>query len=437
MMKLLSRCIHIIMLILTLFLFMAFQYFNIIGSVLILCIFLTLFLNKNKVHFKERIYLNIAIIVMIVIGCISKYSIKMISCEIILIFLLTNLIIDIYDWKNLTKSLLSKLIGGIGYFSLIIVFIVNALLLYNVVNPDALVIHMQSGEANYPENTGEKYRVINEIEVYEDVVYESKYPNNTYTVYVSKENKGVFFYIHGGGLVIGDKDLDSQNMYLNSMVNAGYSVVTVDYVLAPQNPYPQALFQVNEAFKYFVDHAHDYGLDTNRIIVGGDSSGAMLSGLLATVNTNEKYAEQMNITPALQNQDVEIKGFVSISGLVDIRRYDETGVFLIDWLFNTWGRSALQNIDFNVSEEAYMASLLEHVNSSFPNSYISDGNLATFTEQGKDLVEKLSDLGVSVEYNFPERSEGILIHDWELDITNDKALENFNRTIQFMDLYMK
>lgn len=123
----------------------------------------------------------------------------------------------------------------------------------NVFNPDILSVLTQGGAADYPV-TEETVSVRDDgVTVYEDVTYASDYPNNTYTVYVTPGAKGMVFYIHGGGLVKEDKM--EREAYLSEIVKAGFNVVTVDYCLAPQSPYPASTLQVNEALKFFVDEA--------------------------------------------------------------------------------------------------------------------------------------------------------------------------------------
>ena len=314
--------------------------------------------------------------------------------------------------------------------------ILLAAALAGVFAPDAVSLCMQriadaraaGAEEQRPQWTGG-------VRVYADVPYPSDWPNSTYTVYAAPENRGTFFYVHGGGLVSGDKDLPVQNTYLFELVNAGYNVVTVNYVLAPQFRYPAAIRQINEALRFFVGEAEErYGIDPHRIAVGGDSAGAQLSGQLVNLQTSPDYAARMGIRPALDGTGIRLMGYVSVSGLVDMPRYGKTGFFVMDWFFDIWGRSAFGDDDYALSEAAAEASVLRHVTASFPPSYLSDGNTASFYAQGKDLAERLRELGVPVTSNFPGRSEGHLLHDYELKgMTEPHAAENMEKTLAWFD----
>ena len=304
--------------------------------------------------------------------------------------------------------------------------------------PDAAVRLMQTALEPYPEDPETTVEVSGGRTLYRDVTYESGYPNSTYTVYSVKDSGGVFFYIHGGGLVWGDKEETRQNIYLNSLTGAGYSVVTVDYALAPDHRFPDQLFQVNDALAFFIGHAGEYGLDSDRIIVGGDSAGGMLAGLLAAVNTDPSYAGKVGITPATSGTGVSLKGFVSIAGLVDAPRFGRTGSVFSDWFYDTMARCAFGRADYATDKSfAELSSVLENITASFPPSFVSDGNARTFTDQGKDLIAKLDGYGIPNGGNFPPRSLARLTHTWELDTSTEQGRISFEKTVAFMDEFMR
>lgn len=430
-----KRTFHIINWLLAVSLFIAFNYFPLVGSVMI--VLEAILLLTNKYCKAPRCLIPAIVMALALIGgmLIHRYSIRMVFAVIACICTLCLLFFDIRESDKRKRKVLSV----IGYIGFAFSVLCACLLLFNVINPDVLMIMgCQGGNTSYPTDVQETYEEFSDgTKVFKDITYTSSYPNNTYTVYQVPNSKGVFFYIHGGGLVGGDKHGAAQDKYLFSMMDGGYSVVTVDYVLAPQNPFPQSVYEVNDALAYYIRHAEDYGLSTDRIIVGGDSAGGMLSGLLAAINTNPDYARELDITPAVAGTDVTLKGYISIAGLVDVPRFSNTGNFLVDWFFDTMGRSAFQNADYALSNDAHLGSVLEHVSEDFPTSYISDGNLGTFTDENEDLAAKLTELGVSVETNFRGREYGILFHTWELDTSTEQGSINIEKTLAFMDEAMK
>jgi acetyl esterase len=83
-------------------------------------------------------------------------------------------------------------------------------------------------------------------------------------------------YFHGGGLVAGS--VDTHDSIARSLAHAGaVRVVSVDYRLAPEHPFPAALDDALEAVRYLSAHARSFGIDAARLGICGDSAGATLA----------------------------------------------------------------------------------------------------------------------------------------------------------------
>lgn len=91
---------------------------------------------------------------------------------------------------------------------------------------------------------------------------------------------GLLVFHHGGGWVTGS--LDSHEALCRYLaVRAGVRLLSVDYRLAPEHPFPAAVEDAVAAFRYARDHADELGADAGRIAVGGDSAGANLAAVSA------------------------------------------------------------------------------------------------------------------------------------------------------------
>ena len=93
---------------------------------------------------------------------------------------------------------------------------------------------------------------------------------------------GMFVNLHGGGFVLGDGRDDDPYCRLVAD-SAGCAVVNIDYVLAPEHPYPQAVHQVHDLLVWLHEHADELGLDGTRLAVGGHSAGGNLAVASALV----------------------------------------------------------------------------------------------------------------------------------------------------------
>lgn len=86
-------------------------------------------------------------------------------------------------------------------------------------------------------------------------------------------------YAHGGGFVTGNLDTDHAHC-VELARGADCLLVSVDYRLAPENPCPAALDDVEAAFRYAVDNCADLNVDPARIaVMGRDAGAALVAGL--------------------------------------------------------------------------------------------------------------------------------------------------------------
>jgi len=107
-------------------------------------------------------------------------------------------------------------------------------------------------------------------------------------------------YFHGGGWVMGSLDM-VDNLCRELANRAECVVVSVDYRLAPENPFPAGFNDVYAALLWVAEHGAEIGVDTDRIAVGGDSAGANLAAAVALFsrdNSGPKIALQLLAYPA-------------------------------------------------------------------------------------------------------------------------------------------
>ena len=87
-------------------------------------------------------------------------------------------------------------------------------------------------------------------------------------------------WIHGGGTVIGKPEQGNQ-ICSRWAAELGILVISVDYRLAPEHPFPAGLEDCYTALAWLHSQAAQLGVDPSRIAIGGDSAGGLLSASLA------------------------------------------------------------------------------------------------------------------------------------------------------------
>ncbi|MBP2324499.1 acetyl esterase/lipase [Kibdelosporangium banguiense] len=104
-------------------------------------------------------------------------------------------------------------------------------------------------------------------------------PDVKVRIYAPAERDGArpgLLYIHGGGFVVGDVDI-SDSATKSYADELGIVVVSVDYRLAPEHPYPAPVEDCFAALTWMANKASELGIDPSRIGVAGESAGGGLA----------------------------------------------------------------------------------------------------------------------------------------------------------------
>lgn len=96
----------------------------------------------------------------------------------------------------------------------------------------------------------------------------------------ARPGRPLHVFLHGGGWCLGD--LDQRDPRCRTIAGeAGCTVASVDYRLAPENAFPTPVEDAYAALCWLVDHAHQLGVDATRVSVSGESAGANLAAVVA------------------------------------------------------------------------------------------------------------------------------------------------------------
>lgn len=219
-------------------------------------------------------------------------------------------------------------------------------------------------------------------------------------------------WIHGGGLVIGNAKQD-ERLCAETSKNLGLTVVSADYRLAPDHPFPAAHDDVVTAWQWVQTHAAGLGVDAGKVAVGGESAGG---GLAA--NLVHYLRDQSSVQPIAQ---------WLFSPMLD----DRTAACLerdaVDhWIWNNtanrYGWTAYLGQSPGASSVPDYAVAARRTDlTGLPPTWISVGDIELFFEEDSDYARRLADAGVAVAFEVvPGAPHGF--ENWAHDTTPARRL---------------
>ncbi|WP_431910362.1 alpha/beta hydrolase [Amycolatopsis thermoflava] len=191
----------------------------------------------------------------------------------------------------------------------------------------------------------------------------------------------VLVYYHGGGWVIGN--LEVVHGICTVLANrAGTVVVSVDYRLAPEHPFPAAVEDAHAALRWVGDNAASINGDAGRIAVGGDSAGGTLSAVVALLarTSGPDLLHQLLIYPATE------VGYHTPSYHANGQDYFLT-TDLMCWFHG----------HYRPDPDDWRASPLKAPDlSGLPSAYVITAEFDPLRDEGEAYAERLRQAGVEV-----------------------------------------
>jgi acetyl esterase len=205
----------------------------------------------------------------------------------------------------------------------------------------------------------------------------------------------VFF--HGGGWVYGD--LDSHDPPCRFLAeNSGVRVLSVDYRLAPEHPFPAAFDDAVSAYRWVVENAADLEADATRLGVGGDSAGGNLAAVTAVeaARTGLPLAFQLLVYPV-----------TDASRETASRRLFGSGFYLTGEFLDRSRDRYLP--DPGLRGDARVSPLLGEVPAGLAPAYVATAGFDPLRDEGEAYARALADAGVDVQLRrFPDQIHGFL-----------------------------
>lgn len=209
----------------------------------------------------------------------------------------------------------------------------------------------------------------------------------------------ILFHIHGGAFCIMHPE-SFAGMEANWALGHGCVVVSVDYRLAPEHPFPAAPDDCYAALQWVGKNADELGIDLNRLVVTGGSAGGALTAALAMMVRDRggpKIAYQALLipvtddrmeTPSMAQAGADTPGFNSVAAV---------GMWL-HYLGEDYDRS---------STSPYAAPARAENFEDLPPAFIQTNGLDPLRDEGIEYGLKLLAAGIPVElYNCPGAYHG-------------------------------
>ena len=218
----------------------------------------------------------------------------------------------------------------------------------------------------------------------------------TPTARLRSESIPTLLFIHGGGMVYGGGHGTHDHAARFLAEHSGVQILSVDYRLAPEHPYPEGLDDCKAAYVWMVKNAATIGADVERLAVGGDSAGGYFSAATAV------YAAEQGLPLAFQLLIYPATDFVNRSASRD--RFGD-GFFLT-------------NKFMDQAQEAYIGSADPHdpeisvlFRTDFPDglapAYVITAGFDPLRDEGEAYAQLLAEHGVEVrQRRYPSMIHG-------------------------------
>jgi acetyl esterase len=240
----------------------------------------------------------------------------------------------------------------------------------------------------------------------------------------------VLLYMHGGGWVM--SSVNAVDPAVRLLANeAKVIVVSIDYRLAPEHPFPAAHQDASSAFDWLEDHAREIGGDPERIGIGGDSAGANMAA----------WVSQKRLEAGLPGAKAQLLYYPALDlDLSHQDKYPSFQMFGEGYLSDKWFTTMARGLTFaNASESDAASPLLAKSFRNLPSSIVVTAGFDMLRDQGREYSRRLVSDGVDVVYrNYPSLVHGFMQYSGTVDDANLACVETarmFGEMIRGTHLY--
>lgn len=255
---------------------------------------------------------------------------------------------------------------------------------------------------------GKRYKQADNITIEQEVIENT----NCYWFYekgMSLENS-IIIYLHGGCFVLGSIN-SHQTLVSHLSKELNTPILFVEYSLAPENPFPKAIEEIIQVYKYLL-----HKRNTNSIIIMGDSAGAGLA---------------VSVISRLNNEKISMPGFlIMLSPWIDLNCQNNSLIKNKD-CDPVLTQKALQNYTSMYVGNAKLsdANPIENNIDNFPPTLILVGSGEILLDDSKSLYNKIAGFQEKVKLTIYENQN----HVWMLEnIHSEESKRAINEIREFI-----
>lgn len=237
---------------------------------------------------------------------------------------------------------------------------------------------------------------------------------------IRKKNAPGVLWIHGGGYMMGMKEMVHMSRAVDLVKKYGATVISPGYRLSFVKPYPAAIKDCYDSLVYLKNHAKELDINQNQIMVGGESAGGGLCAALCMVARDKgevNIAYQMPLYPMLDNFDTETSA--DNHGKVWNTRKNHLA----------WKLYLRKNAKKKVSPYAAPARQTDY--SNLPPAYTFVGDGEPFYAEACTYIDNLRKAGIEAQIDvYRSNMHAFDMMKPQLEISKNAALE-FNKHFEY------
>lgn len=230
----------------------------------------------------------------------------------------------------------------------------------------------------------------------QNIGYDKRSPAHRLDVYRPNDTSKkypVIVNVHGGGLVMGNKEFNTY--FCAQLARLGFIVFSVEYRLVPETRIYGQIDDVSRAMDFVAEIAPAFDGDMSNVYMVGDSAGALLIVYALALQKNRRFTNTVNVKPS----KLQVNAAALISGMFYTTRLDEIGLFMAN---SVWGKGFRRRGICRFTDPGY-SGIAKHL----PPCYLissDDDNLLHYT---RNFMDSLCEADVQHEFCLFPSGEGL------------------------------